>query len=151
MAMDDKLTSQRKSLEALKQQFIDETVADGIPYTQQEVEILIKKIPIAIFNQGNELTTAMLTYKEAKRNLKKVYNQKLIEANFDSDFKSANERKAFAENSKEYDEAEQDLIIAEGNWRAAELHYKAYENLFTAVKKIAGLIEDQNKAASRGY
>jgi len=149
--MENKLATQRKQLEELKQKFIDETVADGIPYTQQQVEVLITKIPIAIFNQGTALTQAMVDYKEAKRNLKKIYNMKLIEANYDEDLKSAGERKAWAENHKETQEAEEDLIIAEGNYKAAELHYKAYENLFTAVKKMATLIEDQNKAASRGY
>lgn len=149
--MDNKLATQRKQLEELKQKFIDETTASGIQYTEQEVRLLIKQIPIAIFNQGNKLVETMTEFKDAKRNLKRVYSQKLLEANYDEELKSAGERKAWAENHKEYQEAEENLIILEGNYKAAELHYKAYENLFTAVKKIASLIEDQNKAASRGY
>ena len=149
--MDNKLAIQRKDLEAMKQQFVDETIASGIEYTEEEIRLLIKKIPIAIFNQGTKLVENMMTFKEAKRKLKIVYNQKLIEANYDEDLKSAGERKAYAENTKEYSEAEENLIITEGNYKAAELHYKAYENLFTAVKKIASLIEDQNKAQSRNY
>lgn len=149
--MDNKLAAQRKELESLKQKFVDETVADGIQYTEEEIRLLIKKIPIAIFNQGNVLTEAMINYKEAKRVFKKTYNMKLIEANYDEDLKSAGERKAWAENHPETESAEQDVIIAEGKYKAAELHYKAYENLFTAVKKIASLIEDQNKAQTRNY
>ena len=149
--MENKLSNQRKEMEILKQKFIDETVADGIPYTQEEIASLIRKIPIATFNQGTLVAQSMVDYKEAKRNLKKVYNTKLLEANYDQDLKSAGERKAWAENSKEYEDAEIELIIADGNYKAADLHYKAYENLFTAVKKAASLIEDQNKAASRGY
>lgn len=148
---EEKLSIQKIELEKLKQQFENETVASGTVYTIEELQKLLRSIPISIFNQGNKVVECLIDFKNKKRELRKVYSSKLLEANFDHDLKSAGERKAWVENSQEYLSAEEELILSEGNYKASDLHLEAYNNLFTAVKKAASLITEQDKAQSRNY
>jgi hypothetical protein len=111
--------------------------------------MLLKKLPDAMFHQGKKLVEALVEFKDKKQALKTVYSRKLLEANYDEDLKAANERKAWAESHPEYLTAEEDLIIAEGNYKAAELHYSAYDNLYTAVKKASGMVTNQGLNQNR--
>lgn len=142
--MNEKLQDQKSLLIQLKSEFDENSAPDGQKWTESDIEMLLKKLPVAIFNQGNKQVEAMVKMKLAKQELRKIFTKKLLEANYDSDLKAANERKAWAENQDEYLEAEENLILAEGEYKAAELHYTAYDNLFTAVKKASAIVTQQN-------
>lgn len=147
--MNEELTKQKAELEKLKQEFDQEALPDSQRWNEEEIMSLLRKLPVAIFNQGNRVVEKMVEMKMAKQKLRKVYAVKLLEANYDPDLKAANERKAWTENQPDYLEAESELIIAEGAYKAAELHYTAYENLYTAVKKASSIVTNQNLNQTR--
>jgi hypothetical protein len=147
--MDEKIKDQKSLLVKLRKEFAEESDPSGETWTEYEIQQLLKKIPIAMYNQGDKVVQAMIELKMAKQNIRKIFTTKVLEANYDADLKSATERKAWAENSPEYLKAEEEQIIAEGNYKAAELHLAAYDNLFTAVKKASSLVELQNRAQFR--
>ena len=147
--MEDKLAQQRKELIKLQQRFEEDSQPVGEMWTSEQIQKLLRNLPIVMHSQGNQVVQSLVEFKQSKVNLKRVYSTKLLEANYDEDFKSAAERKAYAENSSEYREAEDDVIIKEGNYKAAELRYNAYEALYTAVKKASSMILEQDKAQNR--
>jgi len=138
------LIKQRADLIKLKEEFDQESLPDGQRWNEDDIMSLLRKLPVAIFNQGNKVVETMVVMKLAKQEVRKVFTKKLLEANYDPDLKAANERKAWAENQSEYLEAEEKLIMAEGSYKAAELHYQAYDNLYTAVKKASAIVTNQN-------
>ena len=140
----EELTKQKQELAELKQKFEQESLPDDQRWNEDEIMSLLRKLPVAIYNQGNEGVTTMVAMKIAKQNLRKTFTSNLLRANYDSDLKAANERKAWAENQPDYLKAETELILAEGAYKAAELHYTAYENLYTAVKKASQIVTNQN-------
>lgn len=142
--MNEELTKQHAELVKLKEEFDQEAMPDGQRWNEDEIMSLLRKLPVAIFNQGNKVVETMVAMKLAKQEVRKIFTQKLLEANYDADLKAANERKAWAENQPEYLKAEADLIMAEGAYKAAELHYNAYDNLYTAVKKASAIVTNQN-------
>lgn len=142
--MENELTEQRNALIKLKEEFDQEAMPDGQRWNEEEIMSLLRKLPVAIFNQGNKVVETMVAMKLAKQEVRKIYTSKLLQANYDADLKAANERKAWAENQPDYLEAETKLILAEGAYKAAELHYNAYDNLYTAVKKASAIVTNQN-------
>lgn len=140
----NKLEAQRRELVKLKQEFENESTPGGEMWNEDEIRQLLKQLPLALFNQGNRVVEAMVDAKTKKQMLKKIYSQNLLIANSDKSLKAANERKAWAENQENYLEAEEAVIIAEGAQKAAELHYAAYENLYTAVKKASSMVTGNN-------
>lgn len=142
--MEDELTKQRNELAKLKLEFEQETLPDGQRWNEDEIMSLLRKLPVAMYNQGNKVVESMVAMKLAKQKVRKVFTEKLLQANYDADLKAANERKAWAENQPDYLSAEEELIMAEGAYKAAELHYTAYESLYTAVKKASAIVTNQN-------
>ena len=141
--MDDKIKDQKQALALMKSEFERESRPSGEVWTEEEIQQLLRSLPVAIYNQGIKVVETMVAYKEAKLKLKQAFNSNLLEANFDPDLKSAAERKSWSENQRNYIEAEENTIISEGNFKGAELHYEAYESLYTAVKKAAALLPSQ--------
>lgn len=148
-SQDQKILEQQQALAVMKQKFEKESTPDGQTWNEYEIQQLLRSLPVAIYNQGNKVVETLVIMKTAKQKLKTVYNAKLLDANYDPDLKAANERKAWAENQKEYLDAEIELIIAEGNYKAAELHYTAYDNLYTAVKRASSMVANQNMVQTR--
>lgn len=142
--MDQKIVEQKKLLVKLRQEFENTSKPSGQTWNEHEIQQLLRSLPEAIFRQGNNVTATMVQMKTAELNLKKVHSQLSLQANYDPELKAAGDRKAFVENHIDYQKAEEEVIIAKGNYKAAELHYAAYESLFTAVKKAASIVTDQN-------
>lgn len=132
----------------------DISTADALPYTDQEIQILLKKLPVVMFRASQTEVLKMIDLKDAKRKLKKEQAIAMMQANTKKDLTAADDRKAWAYTQKNVEEAEIALIEAEAASKMAELHFAAYDNLYMAVKKLVEFRIAQNAAqanADRAY
>lgn len=150
--MEDKLLATRLLIKDLKQQVeFDIDVSDDIKYTDEQIEKLLKKLPVVMFQAAQTIVLRLIDFKEAKRKLKKEIAKQTMNANANGDLTAAPDRKAWAESRPEVETAEIELINAEAEYKMAELHYDSYDNLFTAIKKLSTMRAEQNKLQNTNY
>ena len=148
--IDNKLALTKKEITALKQTLENDLDTENeITYTDEQIERLLKKLPVVMFSAAQQIVLKLIEFKDAKRKLKKTIAQQTMIAQNDPDLPAANDRKAWADNRPEVEAAEIDLINAEAEYKMAELHYEAYDNLFTAIKKLSAMRIEQNKSQDR--
>lgn len=151
--VDDQLQTARKNVEVLKIQLEqDIDVGNEMAYSDEELQRLLKRLPVVMFQASQTVTLKFIDFKEAKRNVKKVTAIAMMEANTmkeAEDLTSADDRKAWAQNRPEVEKAEVELIQAEAEYRMAEFHFNAYDNLYMAVKKMADMRMAENAAQER--
>lgn len=148
--VEDKLAIARRNVEVLKVQMDDDIdVKNEMSYSDEELKRLLKKLPVIMFQASQSVVMKFIDFKDAKRMVKKEFAIAMMQANSQPDLKSAEDRKAWAQNTKIVDDAEVDLINAEAAFRMAEFHFQAYDNLYMAVKKMTDMRMAENAAQDR--
>lgn len=148
----DKIALTKREITSLKQSLeADINVKDEIKYTDEEIEKLLKKLPVVMYQAAEVIVLRLIDYKEAKRVLRKTMAMQLMTANQNPELTAAPDRRAWAENRPEVENAEIDLINAEAEYKIAEFHYEAYDNLYNAIKKLSSMRIEQNKAQQRSH
>lgn len=149
------LDEAKQKIEDLKIQLeYDTDVAEEMAYTDEEIQKLLKKLPVVMFQAAQSVVIKLMDYKEAKRKLKKEYAIAMMKAQHQDDLSAAEDRKAWANDQDNVEQAEIDLINAEAEYKMAEFHLNAYDNLYMAIKKLVEMRMEQNKAqdnADRSY
>jgi len=125
-------------------------VTNEVKYTDEEIERLLRKLPVAMFQATQTIVLRLMDYKEAKRYLKKTLAIEMMKANQNKKLTAAPDRKAWAENSKAVEKAEIAVINAEAQHKIAEFRFEMLDNLYMAVKKMVIMRTDQNQAEN-GY
>lgn len=152
---ESKLEKSRQQVRDLKVTLENDTnVANELAYSDEEIQKLLKKLPVVMFKASQSEVIAMIDFKEAKRKLKHEQAVAMMQANHKKDLTAADDRKAWAYTQKNVEHAEIDLINAEAAYKMAEFHYAAYDNLYMAIKKLVELRIAQNSAqnqADRSY
>lgn len=152
---EQKLESARKNITALKIQLEHDTdVKNELAYTDEEIQKLLRKLPVVMFHAAQSVVIKLIDFKEAKRKLKKEQAIAMMKAQAKSELTAADDRKAWAYDQKNVENAELDLINAEAEYKMAEFHLAAYDNLYMAIKKLVEMRIEQNRAqanADRSY
>ncbi len=150
-----KLDEARKNIAALKVTLEHDTdVSNEMAYSDQEIEKLLRKLPVVMFHAAQQVVIKMIDFKDAKRKLKKEQAIAMMKAQAKSELTAADDRKAWAYDQKNVENAEIDLINAEAEYKMAEFHMAAYDNLYMAIKKLVEMRIEQNRAqanADRSY
>ncbi|MBI5117608.1 hypothetical protein HZA56_14115 [Candidatus Poribacteria bacterium] len=140
----------RKEIESLRQSVDSDIDIDSeITYTDEQIEKLLKKLPVVMYHAAEQIVLRLMEFKESKRRLKKTLSNEMMKARLDATLTAVGDRKAAAENSQAVEDAEIVLINAEAEYRMAEYRYDSYDNLYTAVKKLSAMRIEQNKAQER--
>lgn len=149
--IEDKLAQARTNVEILKVQMNDDiSVTNELAYTDSELERLLKRLPVVMFQQSQSVVLKFIDFKEAKRKVKKELALAMMQANEKkSDLTSVDDRKAWAQNTRKVELAEVELIQAEAAFKMAEFHFQAYDNLYMAVKKMIDSRMAENAAQRR--
>lgn len=151
--IDDQLADARKNVEMLKVQMNDDIdVANEMSYSDEELQRLLRRLPVVMFQASQKVVLKFIDFKDAKRNVKKEMAIAMMQANAmkDSEGLTAEaDRKAYAQNSTGVEQAEIAEIQAEAEYRMAEFHFQAYDNLYMAVKKMADMRMAENAAQAR--
>lgn len=151
--IDDQLAEARRNVEILKVQMEDDIdVKNEMSYSDEELQRLLRRLPVVMFQASQKVVLRFIDFKDAKRNVKKEMALAMMQANAmkDSENLSAEaDRKAYAQNSAVVEKAEIAEIQAEAEYRMAEFHFQAYDNLYMAVKKMADMRMAENKAQER--
>lgn len=150
---EDQLNIARKNVEVLKIQLEqDIDVGNEMSYSDEELKRLLKRLPVVMFQASQKVVLKFIDFKDAKRMVKKELAVSMMQANALKDSEgltSSEDRKAYAQNSKNVEKAEVELIQAEAEYRMAEFHFNAYDNLYMAVKKTADMRMAENAAQER--
>jgi 3-mercaptopyruvate sulfurtransferase SseA len=121
-------------------------------YTTDQVETLLKKLPISKYKAAQEMVSALIVMKDAKRHLSKTRAQALMRATGHREtLTNAQDRKAWADEQPEVEEAEMNLISAEARLKMAELKLEAMDDILNAVKKIASIRIEQDKDQANAH
>lgn len=151
--IDDQLAEARKNVEILKVQMEDDIdVKNEMSYSDEELQRLLRRLPVVMFQASQKVVLRFIDFKDAKRNVKKEMALAMMQANAmkDSEGLTAEaDRKAYAQNSAGVEKAEIAEIQAEAEYRMAEFHFQAYDNLYMAVKKMADMRMAENAAQAR--
>jgi hypothetical protein len=105
-----------------------------------------------MFHQSQKVVLAFIDWKDAKRKVKKEFALSMMEANTKKDklgLTSEADRRAWAQYRKNVELAEVEEIQAEAQYRMAEFHFQAYDNLYMAVKKMTDKRMAENAAQAR--
>ncbi len=149
-ATEQSIAITKREIEGLKRALeTDIDITDEIAYSEEQIEKLLKKLPVVMFNAAQKVVLRLIDLKEAKRMLRKVTAMQMMIARAKPELTAVGDRKAWAEQSPEVEAAEIAVINAEAEYRAAEFHYEAYDNLYTAIKKLSQMKIEQNKAQER--
>lgn len=149
--------SEGKSIEKVKDEIAnlkyevedDINVTNELRYTDEEIEKLLRKLPVVMFQAAQTIVLRLMDYKEAKRRLKKTFAVQMMKANQRKDLTAAPDRKAWAEDTKEFEKAEIDVINAEAEYKIAEFRLEMLENLYLGVKKMVIMRTAQAEAEDR--
>lgn len=137
----------KREIQSLKQNLeADLDIDEEIAYTDEQIEKLLKKLPVVMYDAAVNVVSRMIEYKESKRRLRKVMAMEMMKARQNPDLTAAPDRKAVAENTQAVEDAEIVVINAEAEYKMAEFHLGAYDNLFTAIKKLSNMRIERNKA-----
>lgn len=152
---ENKLQQARQNINALKVTLEHDTdVSNELAYSDAEIEKLLKKLPVVMFQAAQAVVLKLIDHKEAMRKVKKEKAIQMMKANHRADLTSAEDRKAWAYDQKSVEDAEIDAINAEAEYKMAEFHLAAYDNLYMAIKKLVEMRIAQNAAqnnADRSY
>jgi len=152
---ESRLEASRKQVRDLKITLEHDTnPADVLPYSDDEIQRLLRKLPVVMFHASQSVVLKLIDFKEAKRKLKKEQAIAMMQANHRADLTAADDRKAWAYSQKNVENAEIELINAEAEAKMAEFHFAAYDNLYMAIKKLVEMRIAQNAAqdnADRAY
>ena len=150
---EDQLSIARKNVEVLKIQLEqDIDVGNEMAYSDEELKRLLKRLPVVMFQASQKVVLKFIDFKDAKRNVKKELALAMMQANAlkeSEGLTSSEDRKAYAQNTKSVEKAEVELIQAEAEYRMAEFHFNAYDNLYMAVKKMSDMRMAENAAQER--
>lgn len=151
--VEDQLAIARKNVEVLKVQLEEDIdVANEMSYTDQELQRLLKRLPVVMFQASQRVVLKFIDFKDAKRLVKKELAIAMMQANArktEKDLTSEKDRTAWAQNQPKVEEAEIAVIQAEAEYRMAEFHFNAYDNLYMAVKKMTDMRMAENAAQER--
>jgi hypothetical protein len=151
--IDDQLAIARKNVEVLKVQLEEDIdVANEMAYSDTELQRLLKRLPVVMFQASQRVVLKFIDFKDAKRMVKKELAVAMMQANALRDkegLTSEKDRSAWAQNQKNVDAAEIAVIQAEAEYRMAEFHFNAYDNLYMAVKKMTDMRMAENAAQER--
>lgn len=151
--IDDQLAIARKNVEVLKVQLEEDIdVANEMAYSDAELQRLLKRLPVVMFQASQRVVLKFIDFKDAKRMVKKELAVAMMQANALRDkegLTSEKDRTAWAQNRKAVDTAEIAVIQAEAEYRMAEFHFNAYDNLYMAVKKMTDMRMAENAAQER--
>lgn len=151
--IDDQLAIARKNVEVLKVQLEEDIdVANEMAYSDAELQRLLKRLPVVMFQASQRVVLKFIDFKDAKRMVKKELAVAMMQANALRDkegLTSEKDRSAWAQNQKNVDAAEIAVIQAEAEYRMAEFHFNAYDNLYMAVKKMTDMRMAENAAQER--
>jgi len=145
------LQAARQNVEILKIQLEqDIDVGNEMAYSDEELKRLLKRLPVVMFQASQKTVLKFIDFKEAKRRVKKELAIAMMQANANKEtLTSADDRKAYAQNAKNVEVAEVAVIQAEAEYRMAEFHFSAYDNLYMAVKKMVEMRMAENAAQER--
>lgn len=129
----------------------DIDIKNELKYTDEEIEKLLRKLPVVMFQAAQTIVLRLMDYKEAKRRLKKEFAVQMMKANHDKKLTAAPDRKAWAENTKQFEQAEIAVINAEAEYKIAEFRLEMLENLYLGVKKMVVMRTAQAEAEDRYY
>lgn len=115
-------------------------------YTDEEIKTLLKRLPRTKYKYAEDVANALITFRDAKRELDKVKAQMHLRARQDAKLTSDGDRKAWAQSQPETEAAEIALINAEAEFKMAEMRYEAYDDLFNAVRKLANMQIEKDQA-----
>lgn len=151
--IEQRLISARKNVELLKVQMDEDIdVVNEMSYTDAELDRLLKRLPVVMFQQSQKIVLAFIDWKDAKRKVKKEFAMAMMEANTKKDklgLTSEADRRAWAQYTRAVELAEVDEIQAEAAYRMADFHFQAYDNLYMAVKKMVDKRMAENAAQER--
>lgn len=151
--VEDQLVQARKNVEILKVQMDEDIdVKNEMAYSDAELQRLLKRLPVVMFQASQRVVLKFIDFKDAKRRTKKEFALAMMQANTMKDkhgLTSEADRKAWAQNSKNVEAAEIAEIQAEAEYRMAEFHFNAYDNLYMAVKKMSDMRMAENAAQER--
>lgn len=151
--IDDQLAIARKNVEVLKVQLEEDIdVANEMAYSDAELQRLLKRLPVVMFQASQRVVLKFIDFKDAKRMVKKEMAVAMMQANALRDSEgltSEKDRSAWAQNQPNVDKAEVAVIQAEAEYRMAEFHFNAYDNLYMAVKKMTDMRMAENAAQER--
>ena len=147
----DQLVEARKNIEVLKVQMDDDIdVTNELAYSDEQLKRLATKLPRIMFQASQRVVLKFIDFKDAKRKVKKELAIAMMQANqMKDELSSAEDRKAWAQNADNVEKAEIDVIQAEAEFRMAEFHFQAYDNLYMAVKKMIDMRMAENAAQER--
>lgn len=150
-----KLDAARQHIQALKVTLEHDTdVANELAYSDEEIQKLLRKLPVVMFHAAQAVVLKLIDYKEAKRKLSKEKAIAMMKANAKKELTASKDREAWAYDQSNVEDAEIDLINAEAEYKMAEFHMAAYDNLYMAIKKLVEMRIAQNAAqnnADRSY
>jgi len=151
--IEDGLAIARKNVEMLKVQMNDDIdVANEMAYSDAELQRLLKRLPVVMFQASQKVVLKFIDFKDAKRLVKKEMAIAMMNANARKDkdgLTAESDRKAWAQRQANVEKAEVAEIQAEAEYRMAEFHFQAYDNLYMAVKKMADMRMAENAAQER--
>lgn len=152
-SVEDQLTQARKNVEILKVQMEDDIdVKNEMSYTDEELQRLLRRLPVVMFQASQKVVLKFIDFKDAKRRTKKEFALAMMQANAVKDQEGLTaeaDRRSWAQHQPNVEEAEVAEIQAEAEYRMAEFHFNAYDNLYMAVKKMADMRMAENKAQER--
>lgn len=143
----DKVKAEIRDLKTEVESEID--VTNEVKYTDEEIERLLRKLPVVMFQAAQTIVLRLMDFKEAKRKQKKVLALQIMKANARKELTSATDRKAWAENTKDFEKAEIEVINAEAQYKIAEYRFEMLDNLYMGVKKLIIMRTAQNDAEER--
>ncbi len=151
--IDDQLAEARKNVEILKVQMEDDIdVKNEMSYSDEELQRLLRRLPVVMFQASQKVVLRFIDFKDAKRRVKKEMALAMMQANAVKETEgltAENDRRSWAQHQKNVEDAEIAEIQAEAEYRMAEFHFNAYDNLYMAVKKMADMRMAENAAQAR--
>lgn len=118
-------------------------------YTIRQVAELLSRMPGTISHYGEIVSEKQIVLDQAKHNLKVVQAKFQLEASANKDclgLSSVDDRKAWVAQCEEVKNAENDIILASGELRSAQIKLDRANNEFITVRKLSSIIEKRYDA-----
>lgn len=107
---------------------------------------MVSSLPPRKWNAAQAVVNATIAKKRADQKLRKVKAQQMMIARNNPTLKAAPDRTAWVDNQFEVQQAELEVITADGMLTAAKLAYECLDDLFTAGKRIMEYLIKQDRA-----
>lgn len=149
----DQLAQARQNVEVLKVQMDEDIdVKNEMAYSDEELQRLLRRLPVVMFQASQKVVLRFIDFKDAKRKVKKEFALAMMQANAMKEKEGLTaeaDRRSWAQHQPNVEQAEIAEIQAEAEYRMAEFHFNAYDNLYMAVKKMADMRMAENAAQAR--